>query len=796
MSCPKWGCGDALRAQPRRNVKRRGPTIALAAGLAAASAWLPARSHGQSAPARPSFAAPRLEATVSIDGVLDEDAWAQAAVLDGFHQYEPVDGRPAEERTEVLVWYAPDAIHFGIRAYDSQPTAIRATNAYRDAIDSDDHVLIYLDTSNDQRRAYQFGVNPLGVQQDGVRTEGASSAGNIFGGSIDTNPDFIFESAGRLTEEGYVVEVRIPFKSLRFPSAPEQTWGINILREVQRTGYRDTWTDVRRANASFLLQAGSMTGLHELERGVVVEVQPFMTASLQGRRLDTGSFDREDLDPDAGANFRLGFTNLTLDATVNPDFSQVETDVGQVTVNERFDLFFPEKRPFFLEGIELFSTPNQLIYTRRILNPLAGGKLTGKLGRVGVAYLTAYDEAPGGVDALFNIARLRADFGANSLVGLTATDRSVLDGDDYNRVLAADLRYVFGRMYYFEAQAGASFQPRADSAGGFLSGETESSPIWKLELDRTGRNWGFNYQLNAIGDRFEAASGFVPRNDNVSGHFFNRLTAYGARGALVENFTVFFGPTRLWLYDDFGDASALEGGESFTAQLGLRGGWRLEAVGQRNFVRFEPGAFDGLQTTSIEGDPIAYQPPEKVQGYEGSLGVTTPTFQLGDVQVSFARGRTPIFAEGSEGDGTRIGAVAHLRPTASVRVELRTSVLRIDRERAGSEFSRTIIPRLKLEYQPTRALFFRAVGEYRSERRDALRDARTGTTLRVDGDASLPVETNGLRADLLAAYEPTPGTVAYLGYGSTLDTPEGFGFSGLERADDGFFLKLAYQWRQ
>ena len=782
-----------MRYRPRIGV----PALLMTAALAVATA----PSAAAQEPPRPrSFTAPRVDADIVVDGVLDEPVWAEAALLDGFHQFEPIDGRPAEERTEVLVWYAPDAIHFGIRAFDSRPSTVRSTNADRDAIGSDDHVLIYLDTFDDRRRAYLFGVNPLGVQQDGVRTEGASSAGNIFGGSIDTNPDFIYESSGRLTDEGYIVEVRIPFKSLRFPGSEEQSWGLNILRQIQRTGYRDTWTDVRRANASFLLQAGSMHGLRDLERGVVFEAQPFVTASLSGDRDPSGAFDRGDVDPDAGLNARLGFTNATLDATVNPDFSQVETDVGQVTVNERFDLFFPEKRPFFLEGIELFSTPNQLIYTRRILNPLGGAKLTGKLGRVGVAYLAAYDDAPDDVDALFNLARLRADFGETSLVGLTFTDRSVLDDPAYNRVVAADLRYVFGRMYYFEAQAGASFTPLAviDTTGGegFASYETQTSPIWKLELDRTGRSFGFNYQLNGIGEDFQAASGFVPRNDNVSGHFFNRFTAYGDRGALIETFTVFLGPSRLWLYDDFGEESALEGSESVNAMMKLRGGWDLSVNPVRSFLRFQPGAYDGFRTSSIEGDPVPYEPLAKVQGYTVEAAVSTPTYQAGDGRVAYRHGRTPIFAEGSEGTGTSYAATAALRPSGSMRVELRATVQRIERVRDGSEFSRTVIPRVKVEYQPTRALFFRAVGEYLSERRDALLDARSGFPLLVGGDPVPAREINGLRLDLLASYEPTPGTVAFLGYGTSLDTPEGFGFEGLRRADDGFFVKLAYQYRR
>jgi len=179
---------------------------------------------------RPEVVVPRIEAAIVVDGVLDEPAWAQAVRLAGFSQLEPVDGRPAVERTEVLAWYSPDAIHFGILAYDREPGSIRATNADRDAISGEDHVVIYLDTFNDRRRAYVFAVNPLAVQQDGVRTGGAGSADRMFGGGTDPSPDFLFESKGRITPEGYVVEVRIPFKSLRSSNAAEQTWGLSIER--------------------------------------------------------------------------------------------------------------------------------------------------------------------------------------------------------------------------------------------------------------------------------------------------------------------------------------------------------------------------------------------------------------------------------------------------------------------------------------------------------------------------------------------------------------------------------------
>src|SRR5512140_1525192 len=242
---------------------------ALLCGAVLGAALSAATAGGQQP--RPSVVIPRLDARVVIDGVLDEPAWAQAAVLDHFHQYQPVDGRPAQERTEVLVWYAPDALMVGIKAYTADVSSLRATRADRDKIDNDDRIILYLDTFNDQRRAFMFGVNALGVQLDGVRTEGASSVTHMFGGSIDYSPDFFYESRGRVTAQGYEVELRIPFKSLRLPGTGAQTWGFNVHRFSPSSGYEDTWTDVHRAGASFLAQSGTLTGLHDLQRGVVTE---------------------------------------------------------------------------------------------------------------------------------------------------------------------------------------------------------------------------------------------------------------------------------------------------------------------------------------------------------------------------------------------------------------------------------------------------------------------------------------------------------------------------------------------
>jgi hypothetical protein len=727
---------------------------------------------------------PRLETPIQIDGSLDESAWTQATRLTGFWQYEPVDGRSAEEETEVLAWYAPDAIYFGIIAHDKNPAAIRATVADRDNIDNDDYVVLDLDTFHDRRRAFFFGVNPLGAQSDGVRSEGAGQVSSLIPGGTDKNPDFIWESKGRITAQGYQVEIRIPFKSLRYPGNNPQSWGFNATRVVKRTGYTDTWTDVRRANASFLGQEGGIGGLHDLKRGVAVEAQPFVTATANGSRVaGTGEFDRDNVNPDAGLNLRLGFTSYALDATLNPDFSQVESDQGQVTVNERFALFFPEKRPFFLEGIELFGSPQTLVYTRRIVDPKAGAKLTGKFGQLGAAHLTAVDQTNAG-DAWFNITRLRRDFGSNSIAGVTFTNRD--QSDAHNRVLAGDFRYVWS-LYYTQFQYGGSW---TSSGSG-----TRRAPIWQAEFDRTGRSWGFNYLVNGLGAGFDDQAGFVNRlrSGVVNAHAYNRFTLYGGRGAPLENLTVFFGPERVWLYDHFGFEPGLEGDEQLDATFQLRGGWELNGHVERDFVNFQDSSFASY-TVGSAGGP-AYRPADDFSGLVWQARVTTPTWRQVGAKLSYRRGRAAIFKEGATGRGWQLTGEVDLRPASTVRITATGTAFRLFRL-DGSEFARSIIPRLRLEYQPNRALFFRVIGEYRSERQAALLDPATGDAFVVSGEPQPATDFNGLRLDLLASFEPTPGTVAFLGYGSTLETDRAFNWSRLKRVNDGFFVKLAYEVRR
>ncbi len=248
-------------------------------GLASGSAGTPPST---------AVAVPRIaDAAVTIDGRLDEAVWARAAVLRGFSQYLPNDNRPADDSTTVLVWYSPTALYFGIRAYQDS-ASVRATLANRDKITGDDYVELLLDTFNDHRQALVFGVNPLGAQADGTLLDAprqsVTSISAVTTGAyvLDLSPDYVYESKGRLTSWGYEVEVRIPFKTLRYQARDLQDWGLNVIRVVQATGHQHTWTRVLQTQASFLAQGGTLTGLTDLHRGLVLDVTPEVTSMLTG----------------------------------------------------------------------------------------------------------------------------------------------------------------------------------------------------------------------------------------------------------------------------------------------------------------------------------------------------------------------------------------------------------------------------------------------------------------------------------------------------------------------------------
>ena len=658
---------------------------------------------------------PRVEAAqIRVDGRLDEEVWGTAALLGGFTQSRPAEGTPASERTEVRVFYTPRDLYIGVRAYAADPSRIRSTLAERDQITSDDHIRILLDTFADQRRAFAFYVNPLGIQQDGILAEG--------GRGTDFAPDFLFDSRGRLTGDGYEVELRIPLKSLKFPSGGEQRWGFNVIRVIPATGAQESWAPRLQSTPSELAQSGTLRGIRGLRPGRLFEANPTLTARREGSTGEAG-FRRGSTEPDVGVNLKYGITSeLTFDATVNPDFSTVEADADQITVNERFAISLQEKRPFFLEGADLFSTPETLVYTRSIVDPAVGARLTGKVGALNLAYLGALDEAPlsrparfapRADRAMFHIARVRRDVGsAGSTVGALATSRTT--GSAFNHVAAADARIRFGGVYTLGALGGGSWTRSwfpdplgRDSAGApgarqAVGTDDQAGHIAHLYLDRTGRRWGYLAAVRDVPSSFRTETGFVRRRGVTEFSGGNRVSWYGSPGALLQRFDVRNGFRRI--YDERGfwkGDGAVEGSLSLEGNASLRGNLQVEVGVERAFYTLDLADYADFSRTGpggrIETGDSLVGPNPRVGGLHGvSLEVGSSYFKTAEIGVELFVGGTPIFAEGTRGVETGIGAEVELRPTRSLRVDgsLGYSVLR--RASDDSRYSRALVPRLRV----------------------------------------------------------------------------------------------------
>jgi len=742
---------------------------------------------------------PRFEADVPIDGDLADSVWTHAARLTGFSQYAPNDGLAAADSTQVLVWYSATAIYFGIRAFElhGRPTM---TLANRDQIFDDDNVQILLGTFHDGKRASMFAVNPVGVQGDGSLIEGANvTASGFIGGAVvgreqpDLSPDFVFQSRGHVTEWGYEVEVRIPFKSLRYQPRQPQDWRLNIVRQVKHSGVEDSWFPARRANATFVGQAGNLVGLNGMHRGLVVDLNPEATGKASGALTPSRGYQYDVGDPQVGGNVRWGVSdNLTLNGTIKPDFSQVESDAGQLAFDPRQALFFPEKRPFFLEGSELFQVPQNLIYTRRIVQPIAAVKLTGTSFGTDIGLLSAVDQkfasATGTDNPIFTILRAQKSLGRDSRVGLAYTDR--IEGGDYNRVAEVDSRLVFKDIYGLNLQLAGS-RTR-------VGGVTTTAPLWLSQFTVQHRIWGLRSLFAGISDEFRDASGFIGRAGIVHSYVDPSYTTYGGSGALLQRFTGDIVVDGIWQYQNFIHGRHLQDKKlHFNGNAALRGGWN---VGAGYFVEsfgYDAALYAGYRL-GPSGAPFTGQPT--ITNGEYIVQIGTPQWKHFSGGGYFLQGHDENFFEWASADLRLLSVDVSYRPTERLRNTVSYFWQQVNRRTDGSLVNVGRVLRTKLEYQLSRPLFVRVVGQYVQDKTDSLRDdSRTGAPIFIQGPDSLTraaaSHSNLFHADVLLSYQPVPGTVVFAGYGSNMVDEEAFRFRGLTRTDDAFFLKLSYLFR-
>ncbi|HKP72630.1 MAG TPA: DUF5916 domain-containing protein, partial [Pyrinomonadaceae bacterium] len=490
---------------------------------------------------------PRFERPPTIDGKMDEDVWRQAAVLGNFYQTSPGDNIAPSKPTEVHVGYDSKFLYLAFHAYD-EPGKVVATVAKRDdVLANDDSVRILIDTFNDKRKAYVLVFNPLGIQQDGIRTEGQG---------VDFSINVVMESKGAITADGYVVEVAVPFKSLKYEAGKGKQWGVQVFRQIQRfNNEMDSWMPLSRDVSGFMNQAGHITGLEDISTERTVDLIPSLTLSETGRRLrsvppsvlratpglvDQGRFVNEPvkLDPGLTAKFAVSPT-MTLDLALNPDFAQVEADQLVVTTNQRFPIFFPERRPFFLEGIEIFQTQLALVNTRAIVDPDVALKLTGRRGPNTYGLMVASDNGPGTFvgderldannrpfldkNAYIGVLRLKRDVGQENTVGIIGTTYNFIER--HNHTGGVDGRFKLDPLTTLSFTAVGTH-----SRSRFYDPPTDSEPLrtgngfgYTFDLARYGRNYGYDFYAEGFTNDYRAEAGF---NSRVNTNFTSLWTSY------------------------------------------------------------------------------------------------------------------------------------------------------------------------------------------------------------------------------------------------------------------------------
>lgn len=752
-----------------------------------------------------------------IDGLLDDEVWKDSTVLKEFYQIQPGDNLAPSKPTEVRLGYDDKYLYLGFHAYDD-PGKVRATVATRDDVSADDNVSVYLDTYNDKRKAYVLTFNPLGVQSDGILTEGRGE---------DDSFDLVMESKGVIGEDGYTVEVAIPFKSLRYAAGTDKLWGVHFFREIKRfNGEVDSWMPISRDISGTLNQAGHLKTPEGISSAHTLEIIPSLTFSETGKRVatippavldsdpslqDPGRFVNQPLSFDPGLNVKYGITpTVTLDLTLNPDFAQVEADQTVVTANQRFPIFFAEKRPFFLEGIDIFQTPLTPVHTRAIVDPDYAVKLTGKVDRNTFGLLLASDNAPGNFtgderldprnapfidkNAYIGVLRLKHDIGRESSIGMIATTYNFIQ--EHNQLGGIDGRFrinpqtvfdfqVLGttsRHNYFDPDLGRRTYRTGNALGYYFSYDTQARHL-SYTFSGSGRtrdyraDVGFTRRTNTNREDFTVRykSEPDPKARLVYWRLFNNTGANFSWDGRMQNWN---NETQLRL--------ALQ--HQSTLNFGFSGGYeRLfeEEFGPKRTLTQE-GAFAGpdSERSTYNRDYFIYgdTTPSKHFSAAFSLDYILNPFDLDfGAPPRFQRVSPPALLDPNApldpGPGKELRASANLtfKPTDVLRLSLDYTKDRLVRNDTGLVAYDENIWSLNTTYQFTRFTFVRS---------------------RVDFD-SLNSRVSG---QFLFGWTPNPGTTFYVGYNDDLNH-NGFNpFTGqfepaFQRNGRTFFIKMSYLFR-
>jgi hypothetical protein len=660
----------------------------------------------------PELNVPRVTGTVSADGVLDERIWSRAAVATGFSENFPNEQAEPPIGIKALMAYDDDNLYVAY-VIEDDPEDIRANMSDRDQIWKDDYAGFILDTNGDGQVTYFIAANPLGIQGD-TRT------GN---GNEDVSFDLIYYSGGQITDTGYQVELVIPFRSLRFPAADVHEWRLtHWITQPRDSRNQYTWAAIDREDPCMSCQLGTVTGMKGIHSGRNLEILPSVTGSSRSTfnaSPDAApSLNAERITAEPSLNVKYGITSdLTVDATVNPDFSQIESDAARIDVNETFALSYPERRAFFQEGADLFDTDIDVVYTRSINDPSAAAKLSGRFGGWTIGYIGGRDEESpilmpfeessrlvSGGRSVSNIFRARRSFSNNSFVGGTVTDRR-LDAGGAGSTLGLDGSVRFLTKYRFDWQMVGSRteeldDPSLDESIGDLTfasgahtaaldGESFSGHAVSTRVSRSARHYGFNVSYGQLSPTFRTANGFVTQNDRRRVEINNHYNFWPEDHPVFDRLAVFAGASRLWNWDGVRKDEFIFLG--FNAQMKAQTFFRINVYESNE--RFSGVDFHGLRGTEFNMQ----------SDFSEKMGVGFG----GGYRKTIRRTDTPVV-----GRALSLNTYTNLRPTSRLNIQPRFSFSRMRDPETGENFFSGYVARSRFSYQFTRKLVTRIIVQY------------------------------------------------------------------------------------
>lgn len=701
---------------------------------------------------------------------------ARYATATGFTQRSPQNGASASQRTEVLLGYDSRNLYAVFLAFDTSPESVRANLAPRENIDNDDRVGILIDTFDDQRTAYGFRSSPLGVQWDGRWSEVTRGAG------YDSSYEAVWYTEAQRTAGGYVVIMTIPFRTMRFPEIGEQRWRVQLERLIPRSSEESYWPAYSQSVDGRLNQAAVLSGVRNVSPGRNIQLIPFAFVRsydvLDANRPGGPGF-RQDTEDDVGLDAKIVLRDsFVLDFTYNPDFSQIESDEPQVTVNERFEVQFPERRPFFLENADYFATETPLVFTRRIVDPEVGIKFTGRQGPWGVGTMFTNDEAPGlrlaptdplyGEDADISVLRVFRDFGEQSRAGILHTEREF--GAAYDKMSAADTYIKLNENWLTELLVVNTDRRLAD--GTVTTGRQTN---WRV--NRNGRNLQAHYHWTQQSSDFAVPLGFLSRNYTPDAKGLHGFMEY--RFWPEDSWMDRIGPRVFFAHQE--DQSGLRIYSEFSPQLQIAwAGDSFFAVGANSVrERLRPRDFPGLLTTRDYSQE------------RWTARINSDTFAKLGFSVSFDEGTVinlvpPVGVEPEVADRTVVEAGLLWRPIDRLRVDttfLSTSL--DDRNGGGSIFDDRIV-RTRWNYQFTKEMSLRVIVQHEDTKPTALS--------RLTRDESLNL-------DVLFRYVLNPWSALYVGFNNNesnlqlVETSQGTQLvrtEDLKRDGQQLFVKFSY----